>query len=62
MSPTLGEIAYNAYCEAVGWVSFKGDPLPHFNQMRTENPKIASAWEKAGDAVARQISIETGRG
>lgn len=62
MSKTLGEIAYDAYCAHRNWRSFNGDPLPSFAETRVKNPDIAKAWEIAGEAVAKQIAIETGRG
>jgi hypothetical protein len=48
-SEQLGEIAYNAYCEARGWKSVRGDPLPHWKQ---QDETLREAWSKAADAVA----------
>jgi hypothetical protein len=62
MNKTYGQIAYDAYCEARNWKSFNNDPLPSFAQMRKQNPEIADAWEKAGEAVSQAIGIVTGRG
>lgn len=45
---TLGKIAYDAYCEARGWKSVRGEPLPQFGE---QSPELQEAWEKAADAV-----------
>lgn len=52
MNQSLGEIAYNAYCEARGWKSVRGEPLPHWAQ---QDPDLRVAWSKAADAVAAAI-------
>jgi len=59
MTPTLGQIAYDAYCEARNWKSIRGEPLPHFRQQA---PDIIAAWEKAADAVAIAIRNQTSQG
>lgn len=45
---TIGQIAYEAYCEAVGWQSFKADPLPQWPEVKE---RIKEAWEAAAEAV-----------
>jgi hypothetical protein len=50
--PELGKIAYEAYCQAVGWVSVKGDLLP---QWAEQDARIALAWDAAAQAVARAV-------
>lgn len=45
---TSGQVAYDAYCQARGWKSVKGDPLPQFHQI---DPMIAEAWQLAAKAV-----------
>jgi hypothetical protein len=52
---TYGEIAYNAYCEARGWKSVRGEPLPKFKE---QTPDLQAAWEKAAHAVAIEATIE----
>ena len=59
MSQTLGEIAYNAYCEERNWESVKGDQLPHYRQQSND---LQEAWEMAAKAVAKEIAKQTGRG
>ena len=59
---TLGEIAYKAYCSARNWKSFNNDPLPSFDEMKSKNPEIALAWEKAANAVAIHIDNQTSQG
>jgi hypothetical protein len=44
----LGEIAYDAYAEAVGGRSVKGEVLPRFGD---QDPKVADAWSAAAHAV-----------
>ena len=46
---TLGQIAYDAYCKAVGGISVRGDKLPDFEDQSNH---IATAWECSGNAVA----------
>jgi hypothetical protein len=55
----LGEIAYNAYCAARGWKSVRGEPLPHWQQ---QDDTLRAAWCDAAEAVAKDISNQTGRG
>jgi hypothetical protein len=47
---TLGQVAYEAYCDAVGWRSIRGDQLPSWDNMPWQ--KIKAAWEAAGLAAA----------
>jgi hypothetical protein len=49
MDQSLGEIAYAAYCEAVGYKSVKGDTLPIWED---QSERLQEAWERAGEAVA----------
>ena len=49
MDQSLGEIAYNAYCEAVGYKSVRGDTLPIWED---QSERLQEAWERAGEAVA----------
>ena len=48
----LGEIAYNEYCDYVGWVSINGDELPKFHNQK-EN--IKNGWVKAALGVMYEI-------
>ena len=45
--------AYNAYCDAVGGKSFKGDDLPTWEAMCNDNSKtkLVEAWCRAADAT-----------
>jgi hypothetical protein len=52
MNQTLGEIAYNAYCENRKWKSVKGEPLPSFRAQKME---LQAAWEQAAEAVSNKI-------
>jgi len=55
----LGEIAYNAYCEARGWKSVHGEPLPHWKQ---QDETLRAAWTKAADAVCLTLRNAGGPG
>ncbi len=59
MNERLGEIAYNAYCEARGWVSVRGEKLPHWKEQSED---LRTALVKAADAVSKQIQIATSPG
>jgi hypothetical protein len=52
MDQSLGEIAYAAYCEAVGYKSIKGDTLPDWSD---QSARLQDAWEAAGEAVANYL-------
>jgi hypothetical protein len=49
---TLGEIAYVAYCDSVGWRSVRGEALPRWTD---QSEKLKIAWEAAADAVAVRV-------
>jgi hypothetical protein len=53
-SDDLGRIAYNAYCESVGWKSFTGDPLPQWDEVRLD---LKLGWVGASVAVAEHLRI-----
>jgi hypothetical protein len=49
---TLGQVAYNAYCQTTEWHSaVTGAPLPLWHDV---NPLVRKAWEAAALAVSRQ--------
>lgn len=52
----LGKASYEAYCEAVGGKSIRGEDLPTWEEQVAKNPKIAFAWCSAG-AAARNLAI-----
>ena len=47
---TLGQIAYEAYCEHQDWKAFDGKPIPEWKDVRED---IQQAWEIAAVAAAR---------
>lgn len=50
---SLGNIAYNAYCESTNWKSvYTGADLPQYDQQR---PEVIQAWESSALAVAATI-------
>lgn len=47
---TLGQIAYEAYCEKTGWKTlFGGHSLPPWLEVK---PEVQVAWNASGEAVA----------
>ena len=46
----LGEAAYNAYCDSVGWKSVKGEALPKWND---QSPDLQKAWIAAALAAVK---------
>lgn len=51
---TLGEIAYNAYCESTGGKSLvTGDKLPEFKYLSED---IKTAWNRAASAVVEFVT------
>jgi hypothetical protein len=49
----LGQVAYEAYAEYVGWESVHGESLPGFSQQA---PRIQNAWRHAAEAVSKANS------
>jgi hypothetical protein len=45
---TPGQIAYEAYCDFVGWESFSGQTLPAWEY---QDESLRAAWEAAAEAV-----------
>jgi hypothetical protein len=52
MNEQLGQVAYQAYCDAVGWKAINGDKLPPFAQ---QSARIQDAWIAAAEAVAQYL-------
>lgn len=54
MQKTIGQVAYEAYCESTGWKSLiSGAQLPQWIDL---NKTIQDAWEHAGMAVVHYMS------
>ena len=51
----LGEVAYNAYGDARGWVVVGGGPMPRWDE---QSPELRDAWDAAAQAVVN--AIDTG--
>lgn len=49
---SLGQIDYEAYCEARGWKSFTGDDLPQWDK---QNAPLRLAWEAGASAVEETV-------
>lgn len=50
----LGRIAYNAYCDEVGWKAFNGDSLLEFDDLPD---RIRNAWIRSADEVKTRIAL-----
>lgn len=48
---SLGEVAYNAYCEQRQWKSYYGDKLPKFKDQLLS---LQHAWNVAAHAVIKE--------
>lgn len=56
--PEIVEVAeqiYNAYCDAVGWKSVRGDPLPQFVD---QSDRLKAAWRAAANAAAKCFGVD----
>ena len=47
----LGRVAYEAYREAVGGKSVRGEALPSWDEQVQDNHDVAAAWCAAAQAV-----------
>lgn len=55
LSQSLGQYAYEAYCETVDWKSIRGEQLPTWDEQVEKNKKIAYAWHNAAKAIAEMM-------
>ena len=56
MGKSLGQIAYEAYREAVGNVDYRGQPLSDWDQLSSD--KIRRGWEQAALVVKAIVQDE----
>ena len=54
---TLGRVAFEAYCVAVGGRTFDEKPIPGWNELHGDRLKVQGGWEAAAQAV-RQYTID----
>ena len=47
------QIAWDTYKKSVGGKSFNGDPLPGWDEVCENNPRIANAWRDVAKALAK---------
>ena len=59
MNEELGKIAYDVYCEARGWKSVRGEPLP---QWEDQDESLRLAWCTSADAVSFYIKNKSSPG
>jgi hypothetical protein len=55
---SFGQIAYDAYCDCRGWLSFKGEALPPWDQQQES---LRLAWEAAALAVLLECDKDKDR-
>ena len=48
---SLGQVAFEAYCTAVGGLTFDGKPIPGWNELHGDRLKVQGGWEAAAQAV-----------
>jgi len=52
---TLGRLAFEAYCEGVGGLTFDGKPIPGWDELHGDRLKVQGGWEAAAAEVARWV-------
>lgn len=57
---TMGQLAFEAYCEAVGGQTFDGKPIPGWEELHGDRLKVQGGWEAAAQAVLRRQEAGTG--
>lgn len=50
---SLGQIAFEAYCESVGGVTYDNKPIPQWAEL---SERIKAAWEAGANAVKDEVS------
>jgi hypothetical protein len=55
MSEELGRLAYEAYGDTVGWITFSGTKMPGWAE---QNERLRLAWIAAAEAVERKVSAK----
>lgn len=50
----LGQVAYEAYCDYVGWKSVRGEDLPGFSR---QEPRLQNAWRLAAGAATAHLAL-----
>ncbi|MDA1277890.1 MAG: hypothetical protein O2960_28160 [Verrucomicrobia bacterium] len=51
MITEFGKVAYDAYCDARGWKSVLGEPLPKFEDQSKD---LQDAWQASGKAAVQE--------
>lgn len=52
---SLGQLAFEAYCEAVGGETFDGKPIPGWDELHGDRLKVQGGWHAAAAEVARWV-------
>lgn len=55
--PSLGQVAFEAYCDAVGGKTFDGKPIPGWNELHGDRLKVQGGWEAAAQAIRQHVQM-----
>jgi hypothetical protein len=48
---TMGQVAFEAYCDAVGGKTYDGKPIPGWDELHGDRLKVQGGWEAAALAA-----------
>lgn len=54
-----GQIAFDAYCESVNFVTYDNKPIPKWDSLSAQ---VKQAWEDAARAVEIEVLLWNGQG
>src|ERR1044071_796005 len=57
---TMGQVAFEAYCEAVGGVAYDGKPIPGWWELSGETKTVQGGWEAAAMATVEWYDAHSG--
>lgn len=56
----LGQLAFEAYVDAVGGETFDGKPIPGWEDLSGDGGRTRAAWQDAANAVVSRVAVENG--
>lgn len=54
---SLGQVAFEAYCTAVGGKTFDGKPIPGWDELHGDRLKVQGGWEAAAQAIRQHTRM-----
>ena len=54
---TLGRVAFEAYCEAVGGTTYDGKPIPGWDELSGDRATVQGGWEAAAEAIRQHMRM-----